>query len=187
MRSPRSWSSFIPCERVAPRRDSRGATHQPIPVVSAPVLVLCRQDTELPEQIAAVPINPVVNTFAVLVLSHGAAPGDGCAVGRRNAHQRPAMSPLSSPAHDDKVAVGEDLVNREMEIRKGGDIDLHELAQTRRAPDRCWDGVATGHIFLIHELYDTLGIVGVPRVDDLSCQFYVVLFAHDAPRRCPVH
>jgi len=72
------------------------------------------------------------------------------------------MRACCGSASRNELAFGKHLVEVEMEIWEGRDVDLHEFAHARRTADRPWEGVALPDVLLIDQLGEALRIVGVP-------------------------
>ena len=73
-------------EVVRPRAQQLPFGRLLCPWTSARALLGCRQNAELPEEIARVPVDPVVQVLAVLKLRHRAAVGNGLSARGRDAH-----------------------------------------------------------------------------------------------------
>src|SRR5438093_944866 len=123
------------------------------------------QDAKLPEEIARIPVDPVVDALTVLELRDRAAVGDRMQVRRRDTHEVTAMRARGDPARDDEIAIGQLLLDLETKVGKGGDVDTHELGQALRAVDGRWQSIALGDELLTDNFRQTVGIVGSPGLD----------------------
>src|SRR5207247_138301 len=127
------------------------------------------------------PVHPAVRHLAVLDLGHRASARYRLALRRRDAHQLAAVRAGRRPAGDHEVAVGQHLVDLQMEVRAAREIDGHELA-TRVAPDhRGRDRVALEDVLLVEQLGVPLQVVLVPRLDVFAYGLEIVLGGHGPP------
>lgn len=104
--------------------------------------------TKLSQEIPRVPIDTVANDATILELSYGATVCNGSSICRSNTHQVAAMSASRGPSRYDVVTDRKHLIDVEVQVRKGRDVNNEELPRripsaqrllwSRRSPKRKW-------------------------------------------------
>ena len=84
------------------------------------------------------------------------------------------------PAGDDEVAVGQHLIDGNVQIGEGRHVDIHELSEALRSVHGGRECVTLRDELLIDGLHEAVGIVGAPGIHALPSDPEILLFGHDA-------